>query len=191
MTTAAEPPAATSVYLQQPYEGNAMFRSSRTAPPQPPAAAPYDGKLFTALCAATLGAALMYLFDPDNGRRRRATLKDRSASYARRMREAEEVLARRTLQQVQGALATMRTRLAPPEPVDDDVLIERVRAALGHVIQDPHAIDVKVRDGCVTLKGPVVPEEVGEIVACAERVRGVREVDNRLSPNTGHYASPS
>jgi osmotically-inducible protein OsmY len=168
-----------------------MFSSSRNAHPLARESSRAYGKLLTALCAASLGAGLMYLFDPDNGRRRRAALRDKSGSYVRRMRETEEILARRTLHQVQGALATIRNRMMPPEPVEDGVLIERVRAALGHVIPDPLAIDVKVRDGCVTLKGPVVPDEVGEIVACAERVRGVRAVDNRLSPNTGHYASPS
>jgi osmotically-inducible protein OsmY len=168
-----------------------MFSSSRNAHPPPLESSRSGGKLLTALCAASLGAALMYLFDPDNGRRRRAAMKHKGASYARLMRDAEEILARRTLHQVQGALATIRGRVAPAEAVDDDVLIERVRAALGHVIHDPHAIDVKVRDGCVTLKGPVIPDEVGEIVACTERVRGVRQVENRLSPNTGHYASPS
>ena len=67
------------------------------------------------------------------------------------------------------------------EPVDDAVLAERVRAAMGHVIGDPQAIEVRVHDGCVMLKGPAQQHEIGELVACAERVRGVREVDNRLS----------
>ena len=71
------------------------------------------------------------------------------------------------------------------EPVDDTVLAERVRAAMGYVISDPHAIEVRVQDGRVTLKGPALQEEIGELVACAERVRGVREVDNRLSVSSG------
>jgi osmotically-inducible protein OsmY len=52
---------------------------------------------------------------------------------------------------------------------------------MGHVITDPHAIEVRVSEGRVTLKGPALPHEIGELVACTERVRGVREVDNRLS----------
>jgi osmotically-inducible protein OsmY len=163
-------------------------RNTRAPTPQPPRS---DGAFLTAVFAAATGAALMYLFDPDNGRRRRAMLRDKSSHYARSMRDAEEILARRSLHHVQGALASIRNRIQPPEPVSDDVLLERVRAALGHVIDDPHALDVKVRDGIVILKGPVVPDDVNEIVACTERVRGVRQVDNRLSPNTGHYASPS
>jgi len=84
-----------------------------------------------------------------------------------------------------GALVTyafMRSRMAPPqEIVDDSSLAERVRAAMAHVVPDPMAIDVRARDGCVTLKGPVDSSQVGELVACAGRVRGVRAVDNRLS----------
>jgi osmotically-inducible protein OsmY len=160
-----------------------MFSSPRRSPALPPE--PESGTSFiTVVCAAGLGAALMFLFDPDNGRRRRAVLKDKSVHYARKAQATEEALVRETLHHVQGALATIRGRLTPPEPVDDAVLTERVRAALGHVVPDANAIDVKVRDGCVILKGPVLPAEIGEIVACTERVRGVQQVENRLSPNT-------
>jgi BON domain-containing protein len=77
-----------------------------------------------------------------------------------------------------------RPRLATrAEAVDDAVLGERVRAAISRVVDDPRGIDVRVRDGCVILKGPVVPEEAGELVACAGRVPGVRTVENRLSIN--------
>jgi osmotically-inducible protein OsmY len=163
-----------------------MFSESRKSSAPPPE--PSGTSLMTVVCAAGVGAALMFLFDPDNGRRRRALLKDKSASYARKAQETEAALVRQTLHHVRGALATLRTRVTPPEPVDDNVLTERVRAALGHVVPDAHAIDVKVRDGCVILKGPVTQDEMGEIVACAERVRGVQEVDNRLSPNSGQVA---
>jgi osmotically-inducible protein OsmY len=81
-----------------------------------------------------------------------------------------------------GALARAQSPfLSSDEVADDAVLVERVRAAMGHVIPDPLAIEVRARDGCVTLKGPAQPHQIGELVACAERVRGVREVDNRLS----------
>jgi osmotically-inducible protein OsmY len=159
-----------------------MFSSFRKS--DSPRPAPESGSSFlTVVCAAGLGAALMFLFDPDNGKRRRALLRDKSVHYARKAQETEEALVRQTLHHVQGALATLRGRFTPPEPVDDAVLTERVRAALGHVVPDANAIDVRVRDGCVILKGPVLPEEIGEIVACTERVRGVQQVENRLSPN--------
>jgi hypothetical protein len=111
--------------------------------------------LLSCAVAAGLGAALMYFLDPDLGRARRAAL------------------------QPGGGLSPQGD-----DAVDDAVLVERVRMALGRTIADPNAIDVKAFEGRVVLKGPVTPEELAEIVACTERVRGVREVDNRLSPNT-------
>lgn len=158
-----------------------MFSSSRKSYTPPPES---GSSFFTVVFAAGVGAALMFLFDPDNGKRRRALLKDKSVHYARKAQETEDALVRQTLHHVQGALATIRGRITPSEPVDDTVLTERVRAALGHVVPDANAIDVKVRDGCVTLKGPVTQDEMGEIVACAQRVRGVQQVENRLSPNS-------
>ena len=56
---------------------------------------------------------------------------------------------------------------------------------------NPSAIDVKAFDGRVVLKGPVTAEEMAEIVACAQRVRGVREVDNRLSLNSSLGNAPA
>lgn len=76
----------------------------------------------------------------------------------------------------------VRSRLEPGEQrVDDIALVERVRAAMGKLVSDPRAIEVRARDGCVTLKGPALQNEIAELVACAGRVRGVRAVDNRMS----------
>ena len=76
----------------------------------------------------------------------------------------------------------VRSRLVPDnEPADDPGLVERVRAAMAQVIPDPRAIDVRAREGRVTLRGPARPDEIAELVACAGRVRGVLGVDNRLA----------
>jgi osmotically-inducible protein OsmY len=66
--------------------------------------------------------------------------------------------------------------------VDDVLLLERVRNALSLTIADPMGIDLRVHDGTVILKGPATEQQIGEMVACASRVRGVRQVENRLSP---------
>jgi hypothetical protein len=142
--------------------------------------------LLACALSAAAGAALMYFLDPAWGRSRRAWLQQKGASLTRATRERQDALARNTLNQVRGALYTMRGAVEADEPVDDAVLVERVRAALGHTIANPHGIEVKAFEGRVVLKGPVTAEELAEIVACTERVRGVRAVDNRLSLNTGH-----
>ena len=141
--------------------------------------------LLACALSAAAGAALMYFLDPAWGRSRRAWLQEKGASLGRTAREREDALARNTLNHVRGAVHTLRGLAEEGDRVDDVVLVERVRAALGHTIANPHGIDVKAFDGRVVLRGPVTPEELAEIVACTRRVRGVREVDNRLSPNTG------
>jgi hypothetical protein len=58
----------------------------------------------------------------------------------------------------------------------DDVVVERVRATLGRAVSHPRAIDVRVADGVVTLRGPIIQDEVSRLLRAVERVRGVREV---------------
>ena len=79
-------------------------------------------------------------------------------------------------------LAALRNRRAE-EPIDDPDLLGRVRLALAQTIADPNAVDLRVHDGTVILKGPATEEQIAEMVACASRVRGVRQVENRLSPS--------
>ena len=151
------------------------------------ASAPHGSGSALLACAlsAMAGATIMYFLDPAWGRSRRAWLQQKAGSLARDARHRQDALARHTLNHVQGALHTIHGMVDEAELVDDVVLVERVRTALGRTIANPHGIDVKAFDGRVVLRGPVTPEELAEIVACTERVRGVREVDNRLSPNTG------
>jgi hyperosmotically inducible periplasmic protein len=134
------------------------------------------------------GAALMYFLDPDNGRRRRALVREKSAHYAREARDRQAGLLRHAGNRARGAVASVRHRLHPDERVEDGVLLERVRAALGHVVGDPHALEIRVKGGIVVLKGPARQEQMDELIACARNVRGVRDVENRLSLSS---ASPS
>jgi osmotically-inducible protein OsmY len=137
---------------------------------------------FALLGAVGAGAALMYFLDPENGKRRRARVRDQVVHYKAVVQDGAQGTIHDATNRTRGAIARVQARLASSdEAVDDSVLIERVRAAMGHVIPDPLAIEVRAHDGCVTLKGPAQPDQIAELVACAERVRGVREVDNRLS----------
>ena len=137
---------------------------------------------FALIGAAGIGAALMYFLDPENGRRRRALAQDKLTHGKLAVQDAVQCAVHDTANRTRGAISRLQGSIAArAEPVDDTVLAERVRAAMGHVIADPHAIEVRVNEGCVTLKGPALQEEIGELVACTERVRGVRQVDNRLS----------
>ncbi len=132
-------------------------------------------------CGIAVGATLMYFLDPDNGRRRRALMADKSRHYARVGIEQQEGWVRHAAHRARGTMASARRHLNPGELVEDRILLERVRAALGHVVGDPLAVDVRVRCGTVILKGPARQEQMEELVACATRVPGVLAVENRLS----------
>jgi len=153
-----------------------MDRLFRSKSPSAAIAAP-----IAAIAGLVLGAALMYFLDPDSGRRRRAFVREKSGRYAREARDRQAALWHHARNRVHGAMATLRNRAHSGELVEDSVLLERVRAALGHVVGDPQAVDIRVRCGTVILKGPARQDQVGELIACVESVRGVREVENRLS----------
>lgn len=137
------------------------------------------GEVLAMLAALGAGATLMYLLDPDRGARRRAMLRDRMGST---LRSAEErlVTTRRDLaNRARGKLAETRARLTP-EDVDDQVIVGRVRAELGHHVSHPGSIEVSARAAVVTLAGPVLADEVDRVVEVTRRIRGVREVVSQL-----------
>src|SRR5205823_10004365 len=63
-------------------------------------------------------------------------------------------------------------------------LVERVRAKMGRVVSHPRAIRVTARGGRVTLMGPILAGEVAPLLACASRIHGVHELENRLEVHT-------
>lgn len=126
-----------------------------------------------------LGAALMYLFDPNNGRRRRALLRDQTTSLARRTREASNALACDLQNRASGLSA--RWTHTGDEIVDDATLEARIRSKLGRVSTHPGAIAVQTFNGVATLTGPVLAAEHRAVVRAVERVPGVREVIDQVS----------
>ncbi len=126
-----------------------------------------------------LGTGLMYLLDPDRGRRRRALLRDKSVWALRKTGDCLEVTARDFRNRTEGIVADLQSRFSS-EPVDDAVLAERVRSKLGRIVSHPSAIQVTAQNGNVTLAGPVLAAEVPELLACVNRVHGVNEVANNL-----------
>ena len=78
-----------------------------------------------------LGAALMFLLDPDRGRRRRAMVRDRIASRAGHSRTFLRKSRHDMANRARGLAARFRDLAGPVELVEDDVLVERVRAKIG------------------------------------------------------------
>ncbi|MBI1899243.1 MAG: SRPBCC family protein [Acidobacteria bacterium] len=126
-----------------------------------------------------LGAGLMYLLDPDRGRRRRAGVRDKVARAIHVSRDALDTTRRDFAHRVQGVGSITRRLLRSQQP-DDDVLVARVRTKLGRLVSHPGSIEVSAQDGRVTLRGPVLQREMNRLIDGVVSVRGVCEVDNQL-----------
>ncbi|MGH8503755.1 MAG: SRPBCC family protein [Gammaproteobacteria bacterium] len=131
------------------------------------------------LTGVALGAAAMYIFDPDKGRRRRALLRDQLVSGAIHLDDAVEVIARDFANRAQGLLAQARA-MVKREPISDEVLVPRVRAKLGRIVSHPSAIDVKADQGRVSLSGRVLRHEHQHLLKGLRSVRGVTSVEDSL-----------
>jgi len=130
-----------------------------------------------------LGAAVMYFLDPDAGRRRRALVRDQCARGGHALQDATEGAVQAAANRTRGYIK--RAQLAVKggdEYAEDWVLEARVRAAMGHVVADLKDVAVRAENGVVILEGGAPSADAQELVACARRVRGVRDVDNRLHP---------
>jgi hypothetical protein len=139
-----------------------------------------NGGWATIVGSAALGAAAMFMLDPDKGKRRRALARDKATSVATDTRELFGVARRDAAHRLDGLRARAR-RLFTDTPVPDDLqLIERVRARMGRLVSHPHAIQVGAYRGRVTLSGPVLEYEVSRLLDAVRSVWGVSEVENRL-----------
>jgi len=64
--------------------------------------------------------------------------------------------------------------------VSDDVLASRVRSKIGHIVSQPSAIEVQVEGSRVKLCGPVLADEVEQLLNSVRSISGVRNVENWL-----------
>ena len=81
-------------------------------------------------------------------------------------------------------------RLFRRGPVDDLTLTKRVRRQLGRVSSTPGALDVIVDDGCVTLRGAILRQEVARVIAAVQRVPGVTTVVDTLDVRLDAASAP-
>jgi uncharacterized membrane protein len=130
-----------------------------------------------------LGAGLMYIFDPDKGRRRRALARDQMKHMSRMLSRAMTATSRDLTHRVHGAVAE-GGKIFRREDVSDDALTHRVRTQIGRSVSHPHAISVTVNDGHVVLSGPVLAHESSRLISGVLSVPGVKAVENVLTVHT-------
>lgn len=129
--------------------------------------------------AVAAGAALMYFLDPSRGRRRRALARDKVSHLVSGAEKAADAARADARNRARGALAEARSRLREDMP-SDEVLVDRIRAAMGRVVSHPGSVIVTANEGRVVLSGPVLTGEADALLDCVRGVRGVEDVENRL-----------
>jgi uncharacterized membrane protein len=126
-----------------------------------------------------LGAGLMYLLDPDRGRRRRALVRDQLVHGWNKAEDALDTTAADFANRTRGLAAETKARFRH-EVVEDNVLMARVRSRIGRVVSHPGSIDVSAQQGRVSLSGPILAREVEPLLSAVRSVRGVTDVENYL-----------
>lgn len=137
-------------------------------------------KLPAASALLAVGGAAAYLLDPQQGRGRRARMRDQARAAARRRRLEAERSVRYAQGRLEGTAAAVRGKRRFT-PADDRALADKLKEVLSRTSSDTSDVTVEVVDGVATLRGELgTPQEVQEITrACAE-VNGIERVENLL-----------
>lgn len=126
-----------------------------------------------------LGAALMYVFDPDRGKRRRALIRDKVEAAGCKLGDKADKMQRDLRNRAYGVVAETKSMFRN-DKVTDEVLVDRVRSSLGRIPVHIGAFDISAQDGVITLRGPILADELPKVLRAVRVVRGVKEVDNRF-----------
>lgn len=136
------------------------------------------------LGAAALGAAAMYVSDPERGRRRRALATDKMRSLATKTGDALNVASRDLGNRAQGwraqASRVLSRRRETGAETSDDLMIARIRKEIGRVVSHPRAIKVALQHGTATLHGPVLAHEKQQLLDCVQSITGITGVEDKL-----------
>jgi hypothetical protein len=131
------------------------------------------------LTAASVGAGLAYFFDPVVGNRRRALARDQLNHLCNKAGDAADVTWRDLQNRANGVIAEL-SGLFRADLADDDILVERVRSKMGRYVSHPSAIEVSSHNGMIQLSGPILADEVDDLICAARSVRGVRDIEDHL-----------
>ena len=129
-----------------------------------------------------LGALVAYFFDPNSGRRRRHTLRDRTAAFFRSGARDAARAGRGVAAEAYGVTQKVQHLREEPKDFDDATLADKIRS---EVFRDADvqkgSINVNVQGGIAQLRGEVPRAElIDDLVEQTRRVQGVREVENLL-----------
>lgn len=143
------------------------------------------------VAGAALGAAAMYLADPDRGRRRRALATDKMRSMATRTADTIDVASRDMTNRMQGMRARA-TRLFSQraESSDDETMVAHIRQEIGKISSHPRAIKVYVLNGRIHLHGPIFAHEKQQLLDRIRSMPGVTGVEDKLETHESAAGIP-
>jgi hypothetical protein len=147
-------------------------------------------RLISFVKGAALGAGVMYFFDPIQGRRRRALIRDQFIHLANKSCDVADAKYRDMQNRMYGTFAEMRSSFQHDEPTDE-VLCDRVRANIGRYISHPGAIEIDAHNGCVCVSGPILASEVEDLMCAVQSVRGVYAIENCLDVRDSAGSTPA
>jgi osmotically-inducible protein OsmY len=136
---------------------------------------------------ASLGAALMYFFDPQQGNRRRKMTADRTAGFFRRGLKKGERAGRAVTAEAYGVTQKVKHLREEEKDLDDVTLARKVETEIFRAADSPKGqVDVNAVDGVVYLRGEVeTPDMIAELEQATRKVSGVKGVENLLhTPGT-------
>ncbi len=135
------------------------------------------------------GLAVAYFWDPARGSYRRHLARDKFFKWTKH----SSVWARRVSKDFRNRVRGSQYRWKHPmsEHVDDLTLESRVRSEFGRRVRHTRSISTVVKDGVVTLSGPILKEEVKSLLKTVKAMPGVREVINRLDVHETSNGIPS
>jgi uncharacterized membrane protein len=142
------------------------------------------------LYTAAIAAAATYFLDAQQGRRRRALLRDKLTHAVRKAERAAGITLRDGENRLQGLVSRARVHAFKATP-DESILAERVRSQLGRVVSHPGAIEVRASDGRVTLEGAILEREHEALLTAVRATSGVVEVDDALTTHAEAGDIPS
>lgn len=131
------------------------------------------------LIGAALGSAAMFFFDPQQGRRRRALVRDKVVKAETCVRDFVDAGTRDLASRgsaIRGRIGSRFTK----KSATDDVIAERVRSKMGRYVAHPGAIEVSVAAGRATLSGAVLAHEHVELLEAVRSVPGIEDVSDQL-----------
>ncbi len=135
-----------------------------------------------------LGVAATLILGPRRARGR-SVFRDRPVNDGSGARPAANATLYDFADRPYGAVALARGQWSL-EHVEDDRLVERVRAVLGRCCSHPRVIEVEASDGEITLRGPVIAIEHQAVLSAAAGVRGVDSVIDELEPHESARSFP-